>query len=249
MHTYGLPELDYFFSTEALNPAGDPAEDEAYTEKIFRLPDYCAFERVGVERLPGLKDPPLLQNGFLTMGVFNQPAKYSDQTLRLWAQVMQALPDARLIFCRNGLDTARILSRCTTAGVPVERVSFMPYYLEHYAYVDICLDALPFNAVTTAFDALIMGVPLLTMAGPGLVGRFGSYFNQRVGLSDWNAQTEEEFVALAVQKAAQPERLRELRYSGREMLFASPFYQHRAFVQNLEAAYRTMWEAAVQPKI
>lgn len=240
LQTYGFSEIDYFLSQAELSP---PEEKEAFIEGLYYLPEYCCFERLNfsAEEAP-VVETPILQKGYLTLGVFNQPSKYSEGTLKLWSRVLQAIPEARILFCRTPIDRESVLERCQQAGISPQRVDFEEYRIENYGLVDFCLDALPFNAVTTAFDAMIMGVPTLTLSGPGLPGRFGAYFNQRLNLSEWNASSPEDYVAKAVGFARQPQQLQHYRETGRQRLLESVFYDHAGFTRQLEAAYRDMWQ-------
>ncbi|MGV3526159.1 MAG: tetratricopeptide repeat protein [Candidatus Sericytochromatia bacterium] len=235
--TYALPEVDYVLTHPELVP---PEEAHFYLEKPFYLEQFCAY-LPGPANCAEIRGLPMLHKQHPTLGVFNHPGKCSHENLVLWGRILQALPTARLLFCRGNVNPKRIRERCAAAGIPVERVDFSPFEFQHYNEVDFCLDTDRFNAVTTAFDALLMGVPYLTLSSPGLPGRFGAYFNQRLGLADWIAQDADDYVAKAVAFAQQPERLREIRIQGRARLLNSPFFDHAAFVRQLEAGYVKMW--------
>jgi tetratricopeptide (TPR) repeat protein len=114
-------------------------------------------------------------------------------------------------------------------------------YLELYRRIDVCLDTLPYNGHTTSLDALWMGVPVVTRVGDTVVGRAGLSQLANLGLAELAAESDDDFVAVAAQLAADAPRLAELRRSLRGRFDASPLRNAERFARNLEAAYRRMW--------
>jgi protein O-GlcNAc transferase len=108
--------------------------------------------------------------------------------------------------------------------------------------IDILLDCFPHSGGTMLFDALWMGVPALTIASRPPVGRIGTSLMMNLGLPEWVAQTEEEYIQKAVAFAQDHSRLSELRSTMCQRMQDSPVMDGKGFAQGVEEAYREMWE-------
>jgi predicted O-linked N-acetylglucosamine transferase (SPINDLY family) len=106
--------------------------------------------------------------------------------------------------------------------------------------VDLLLDTFPFPGGTTTCEALVMGVPTVTLAGDRLIGRQGASLLTAAGLADWIAPTPEEFVRIAVARATDLPTLAQLRSNLRNVVLASPLFDAPRFARNLEAALAAM---------
>src|SRR5262249_25900979 len=116
-------------------------------------------------------------------------------------------------------------------------------YLARYRQIDVCLDTFPSNGHTTSLDALWMGVPVVTLVGPTIVGRAGLCQAMNLDLPELVAKTPDEYVTIAARLASDLPRLAALRASLRERLEASPLMDAPRFARDLEAAYRSMWRS------
>ena len=192
---------------------------------------------------------PLLRKGYLTLGSFNNPSKLNERVLELWAEVLNAIPASRLQIAAvaPGRAQQRILSILERAGVELERIQFtprLPYrdYLASITEVDIALDPFPYNGGTTSIDTLIMGVPVVTLAGDRSIARGGVSLLSNLGLTELIAATPQDYVDIVRQLADDPARLAALRSSLRDRVQASPLMDGERFTRNLEALYRQMWQ-------
>lgn len=245
--TTGLPAIGW----RVTDAACDPPEAEAfYTERLVRLPvPFCAY--APPEAAPPVSPPPAHETGRVTFGSLINPRKLNGDVIALWARVLEAVPDARLLVFRTSLkDEAlrRPYEEAFAAHVGADRVTFaweLPPggHLAVYARVDACLDTFPFCGHTTTCEALFMGVPTVTLAGKFFAGRMGASLLPAVGLDDLVAADAEGFVAAAARLAADPAALAELRRGLRDRLLASPLCDGAGFTRHLEAAYRDMWAA------
>ena len=195
----------------------------------------------------------MLQCGQVTFGCLNNPAKGSDEILALWSRVLALVPGSRLLL-RSGAGRAaedRVREIVTRHGVSAERLQFAGptatrfAYLELYHAVDIALDPFPYNGVTTTADALWMGVPVISLAGPTSVSRQGVRFLRNVGLDELLAETPEKYVRIAADLAGSHSRLAALRCSLREQMRCSPVMDAQSLTRNLEAAFRSMCQTAM----
>jgi protein O-GlcNAc transferase len=174
----------------------------------------------------------------------------------LWARLLGALPEARLHLKSFGLaaESARrsIRRQFADLGVGAERLELSgpaisrTAHLAKYQDIDIALDVYPYNGVATTCEALWMGVPVITLAGPTHVSRVGASILHSAGLSELAAGSEDEYLRKAVELARDVERLGTLRRSMRDRLKASPLLDARRFAENLEDAYHEMWDQWVR---
>ena len=174
--TTGLDTIDYRLTDAHMEPLD--ADDSWSSEQPVRLPDcWCCYEPVG--EYPLVNALPAIRNGYVTFASLNTPMKNNEATLRIWAEVLAAVPQSRLLLLgAEGSWQEFVRSIFTAAGVAGERVNFIkqrPWtdYLKLYHEIDICLDPLPYNGITTTCDAMWMGVPVVSLIGNTPAGRRG----------------------------------------------------------------------------
>jgi predicted O-linked N-acetylglucosamine transferase (SPINDLY family) len=242
--TTGLSSMDYRLTDPYLDPPG--RFDAYYAEQSIRLADtfWCydpLIDPVPVNALPAV------HNGYLTFGCLNNFWKVNDGVLALWAKVLQAVPQSRLLLLAP-MDHARdrVLARLDEAGIVAGRVEFVrkqprPEYLTLYHRIDLGLDPLPYNGHTTSLDAFWMGVPTLTLIGKTVVGRAGWSQLCNLGLQELAAATPQEFVTLAARLAGDLPRLQGLRGTLRRQMQGTPLMDSQRFARQVEQAYRQMW--------
>ena len=242
----GLSAIDYFLGDVYLD---DAETQKAFTEKLLVLPHtHFCYKEVGNTPPPADK-PPCMRNGYITFGSFNNFSKASDETLRLWAKILEKTPDSRLLLKLDLFDNpescAYVLSRMERMGIPRERVvqrGFTLEYLDEYADMDIALDTFPYPGGGTTCDAIFMGVPVVTMAGADHGSRFGKSLMMNLGLGELVAHTPDEYVDKAVGIAGDKELLCALRTNLRDMMRRSPLMDEEKYGADLAAAYARIWE-------
>ncbi|MHB8970183.1 MAG: tetratricopeptide repeat protein [Pirellulaceae bacterium] len=245
--TTGLTEMDYFLADPVLIPA---ELDGQFQEAIWRLPrTWIAYAPLAEAPAPAWRPA---EDGRIRVGSFNNLRKLSDFCLSLWARVLRALPEATLLLKdKMALDRAvqgRIVDTLAEQGVERERVTFLPrvpdwrQHMSLYDQLDIALDTIPFGSGTTGFDALWMGVPLITLAGQWMGGRMGASMLTGMGHPEWIAHTDEEYVAKVV-ALGRDEKLRaQLRSTQRQRMHASPLCDGRGMARALEDAFEAMYD-------
>lgn len=253
MNTTGLREVDYFLSDVHCQPAAEPTR--GFTEKVVRLPkSHLCYGPEAIRSMPEPgREAPCLQNGYVTFGCFNTFSKVSRQTLLLWRAVLEQVPTARLVLkaktCSIPAGQQYIRERLAALSIDAARVELRPYspdYLEQYRDIDVALDTLPYNGGLTTCEALYMGVPVVTLRGRSHGSRFGASLLENAGVAELIAESEMEYVKKAVQLATSPEILQQFHAGLRKELLRSPLMDGRRYMQDIEAAYRKMWQAAVQ---
>jgi predicted O-linked N-acetylglucosamine transferase (SPINDLY family) len=242
--TTGLAAMDYRLTDPYLDPPGE--HDDWYSETSIRLPDtFWCYDPLATGPLPG--PLPALRRGYVTFGALNNFCKVNGAVLDLWARVLDAVPDSRLVLLAPpGEHRTRVLDRMAAAGVEPGRVEFAPFrpradYLALYQGLDLGLDTFPYNGHTTSLDAFWMGVPVVTLVGGTVVGRAGWSQVCNLDLRELAAPSPAEFLRIAVALARDLPRLAQLRASLRGRMEASPLMDAPRFARNLEAAYRRMW--------
>jgi protein O-GlcNAc transferase len=245
--TTGLVAMDYILADRWVLPS---KEEKRFIESPWYLPDsyYCFTPpnvRVDVGTLPTLK------NGHITFGCFNNLAKVNDRVIACWARVLESTPDSRLFLKTKALGDVSVAAgyreRFARHGIEPERLhlegaSPRDEYLAAYNAVDIALDPFPFPGGTTSVEGLWMGVPVLTLEGDCFIGHQGETILNNVGLPEWIAADEDDYVAKATAFATDVQKLAVLRSDLRERLLASPLCDAPRFARNLENALRGMWQ-------
>lgn len=255
--TTGLTEMDYWIGDEIVLP---PSLDASHTEILWRLKRcWLAYQPPADCPDPVRSAPP--NDAPLTFGSFNNRQKISELTLDLWCRVLQAIPDARMIVKTAGLDEEvqrdRLAHAFANRGIPRERVQLRApapdrmSHLRQYHEIDVALDTTPFSGGTTTAESLWMGVPVLTLLGQSMPGRMSASFLSAVGLEDWIARDEADFVTRAREHAVRLHALpletrSQSRRALRSRVATSPLADASDLARHLEAAYRAMCHAPVQ---
>ncbi|MGD0464615.1 MAG: tetratricopeptide repeat protein [Tepidisphaeraceae bacterium] len=237
----GLQTIDYRLTDSCIDPPG--GDDAIYSEKSIRLPGcWCCYDP-----LSDAPQRPVEQSGPITFGSLNNPCKINPKTLHLWAQIMRQVHDSRLLVLSISENQRRQIRQLfSESGVAPARLEFVassprPQYLRHYDRIDIGLDPLPYNGITTTCDALWMGVPVVSLTGSTAAGRAGASVLIAAGLSEWVARTPQQFVELATELAQDIPRLKILRANLRRQITQSPLMDARKFTEQVEKVYREVW--------
>ncbi len=245
--TSGLLAMDYLIADPVLAPRGAV---ERFVERVIRVPNFIV--QPPISWTGAQNPPPAARRGYITFGSFNNPAKLNRQVLATWAEVLRRVPTARLYlkYRRHFGDVALRDRICRDLGRDVAaRVEFddsdqpMAEHLTHYENVDIALDPFPFTGSTTTFEALWMGVPVVTLVGDGMAGRWSASILTALKLPELIAATAEEYVRIAAELGTAPERLASLRGGLRRLVAASPLCDGRRAMRYFERACRAMWRA------
>jgi predicted O-linked N-acetylglucosamine transferase (SPINDLY family) len=165
-------------------------------------------------------DPPALAKGYVTFGVFNRGTKISEAALSLWARILHAVPRSRLLLKHYGFDHAalrgRLIEKFAAHGIAAERISFLgttsrDEHLAAFSAVDISLDPFPHNGGISTWGIAANGVPVVALLGQTIASGAAGAILLSVGMTDWVAQSAEEYLAIAVKFASAPEHLKALR--------------------------------------
>lgn len=246
--TTGLDAVDWRFTDAIADPPGDA--DRYCSERLLRLEQGFLCYRAP-ELAPAVSPAPSAGSGRITFGSFNNLAKITPELVTLWARLLARVPGSRMLVKAHGLASEGVQramrERFAAAGVPEDRVTLLEaeralrHHLERYAEMDIALDSFPYHGTTTTFEALWMGVPVVTIEGRAHVSRVGVSILRRLGLDELVARDAEDYIDKAAALAADPARLVQLRAGLRDRLRASPLMDAAVFARSIEGAYRAMW--------
>jgi protein O-GlcNAc transferase len=244
--TTGLPAVGY----RIVDAVTDPPGSEMYvSERLLRMERCFLCPRPNLA--PPVGPPPCTLGAPVTFGSFNSLVKIGIPVLRLWAEVLTAVEGSRLLIKNQSLGSAAARARVQGIlegfGVPAVRVDLRgetPGEDEHmrvYDGVDIALDSFPYNGTTTTFDALWMGVPVVTLLGGSHVARVTASMLTSAGYAMDIAHTPEQYAARCIALAADPAGLAARRLVQREQVRTSALCDGAAFVRELEGRYREAW--------
>jgi predicted O-linked N-acetylglucosamine transferase (SPINDLY family) len=249
-NTTGISAIDFRLTDGYADPPG--MADRLHMERLVRLPRSFLCYTPASSDLE-IEPAPSRESEKRTFASFNNFQKISPTCVRLWARILDAVPDAKLLLKSAGLGDAGLSRRVKqsfeqhrVAAPRVETAAWTadrPDHLAAYAQVDVALDTFPYHGTTTTFDALCMGVPVVTLAGERHASRVGVSILSNLGLADLLvARSEDEYVAKAAALIRQPALLAELRTTLRARLLGSPACDADSFTRDLERAYTDMRE-------
>jgi predicted O-linked N-acetylglucosamine transferase (SPINDLY family) len=246
--TTGLAAIDWRITDAIADP---PGAEAFYTEKLLRLPDGFLCYDPTLPAIPAVAPAPALAGWGITFGSFNNPLKMSDETIRVWAAILNAVPQSRLFLKAHALIDPglrqRLVDRFAAHGIGVHQLemrAFAPDFASHFAAygeVDIALDPFPYNGTTTSCEAMWMGVPLVALIGDRHTGRVGFDLLSRIGLPELAAADTDAYIATAVALAGDLPRLTHLRGALRDRMRASPLCDAAGFARAFERGLRQIW--------
>ncbi len=245
----GLREVDYFLSDGYCSPPDRPPTE--FSERLARVQGcHLCYDPTILRPLPEPgREPPAQRNGYVTFGSFNNFAKASRETLVLWRSVLEAAPRSRLVIKGKIASVPdgeeEVMARLSDVGVDLSRVDLRPYspdYLEQYRDIDIALDTTPFTGGLTTCEALVMGVPVISLRGGTHAARIGTSILENAGLPELVASNGVEYVKKAARIAGSMPILVKFHGGLREVVKGSRLMDAKGYMRNMETLYRSLWE-------
>ena len=254
-NTTALKECDY----RIVDSITDPPENEHHcTERLLRLdPHFLCYTPLRDDRSAQINQiPPCERIGRVTFASFNALMKIVDGTIDVWSRILLAVPGSRLLLkSKHTGARKRIGDAFVARGVEPSRVELLPPvdstadHMALYNDVDIALDPFPYNGTTTTYESLVMGVPVVALAGDRHASRVSMSILHAVGVPELVATGTDAYVQLAATLASDVARLRHWRATLREQLIRSPACDQAEFATRLARALHHSWnqQAAVSP--
>ena len=245
--TTALDCIDYVIADRCVIPDDDR---QFYTEKVVHLPDsYFGNDntRVIAGHMPTRLEAGLPESGFVFC-CFNNHYKITPEIFAGWMRLLASVEGSALWLLEPNATAQRNLRQAAKEhGVSPDRIVFAgrvspAEHLARHRLADLVLDTLPYNAHTTACDALWAGVPVLTRMGDAFPGRVAASVLNAAGLPELITSSESEYEALALRLAREPETLAGLRRKIAAQRDRCPLFDTDRFRRHIEAAYTTMYE-------
>jgi predicted O-linked N-acetylglucosamine transferase (SPINDLY family) len=245
--TMGAAYMDYVIADAVVIP---PGEERHYSEHVVRLPD--GYLPLGDGRAPDADVVTRRQAGLPAAGfvfcAFNSATKFTPEVFQLWLRLLQQVPGS-VLWLRTGSAEARanVAGEARRAGIDPGRLVFagalesIEAHLARHRLADLFLDTTPYNAHSTACDALRAGLPLLTLRGGSFAGRVGASLLEALRLPELIASSLKDYESKALEFARQPVYLGTLRRRLMHLRSTSPLFDPGHYARHLEAAYQFMW--------
>lgn len=241
----GLDAMDYYLADAYLLPKNQ--FEMQFSEKLVQLPVNATFSPSPLS--PEVNHLPAFKNGYLTFACFNRPNKITLNAVRLWCQVLNALPHAKMLLGSMPSDGSYevLMTWFVQHGVGKERLILHPKrdmqtYLALYHQVDVCLDTFPSNGVTTTCHAAYMGVPTLCLGGDRLASRGAQALMAHLGLNQFVADSHDAYIQQACHLANHVEALAQIRQNLRGQFEQSNLAKPEVLALGLQQVFRQMWK-------
>lgn len=235
-------DIDGFLSDVYCSPQ---ETHPAFKEKLLKLPNthFCYSQ---FEKFPAINEQMAWErNGYVTFGCFNNFSKVTDEMLLAWQKILCRCPGSRLLLKHKLFDSEEgrqcAITRMQRLALPVERVELRGFsvgYLQEYNDVDIALDTYPYTGGLTTLEALLMGVPVVTLYGNRHGTRFGLSFLSNAGVAELAADSREGYVQLACALADDKDLLISLHRNLRSMVQKSPLLDGAGYCRDVERLYK-----------
>lgn len=245
--TIGSTYVDYLIADKVVIPK---ESRQYYTEKIVYLP-HCYQANDSTRQIDGRefskKELGLPEKGFVFC-CFNNNYKILPQMFDIWMRLLHSVPGSVLWLIEDNQDATHHLQQEAQArGVDAERIIFakrvpLSEHLGRHQCADLFLDTLPYNAHTTASDALWAGLPVLTCIGTSFAGRVASSMLSTLDLPELIATSIAEYESLAYGLASSPEKLQQIKTKLTKNRFNSPLFNADLMARELESAYLAMYK-------
>jgi protein O-GlcNAc transferase len=245
--TMGATFMDYIIADHIVIPEENRVH---YSENVAYLP--YAYQpndskRRASEKTPSRKEAGLPEHGFV-FACLNNPSKIRPHMFDVWMRLLGAIDGSVLWLLDGGANTTLNLRReARLRGVDPERLIIAPKmapsnHLARQRMADLFLDTLPYNAHTTASEALWVGLPVVTYMGKTFSGRVAASVLQAVGLPELVTHSLDDYEQLTLALARDPERLAAIKTKLAQNRETAPLFNTALFTRHLEAAYTTMWQ-------
>ena len=248
VNTTGIKEMDYILIDPYLIKN---EEENLYSETVIRMPNIWNCH-MGIQEKITSNEPPFLKNGYLTFGCFNNSTKISNKCIDTWSEILNRIDDCKLIIKASSKDSEiaqkKILDKFKKKNVDEKKIIFEQHkkekldHLKMYHNIDVSLDTFPYPGVTTSFESIWMGVPVLTKRGNNFVSRCGESINLNLGLNSFLADNDEDYINKAVAISENRNEITKIRSSLRKKSLKSPLFDTEGFGRNFSNLMKKIWK-------
>ena len=242
-NTSGLSQMDYLIADPNLIKKN---EVKFYSEKILFLPNIWNCHS-GFSILRKENPAPLIKNKHITFGSFNNTNKISDEVVSVWSNILKSTNNSRLIIKSSHVYSDEILkekfekNKVLNQIIFLDRKSSFKEHIDEYKKIDLALDTFPYNGVTTSFEAIWMGVPILTLKGFNPNSRAGESINKNLNMNYLIADNKDEYLLKAIELSKNFEKVIEIRKNIFDKALKSNLFNDKKFskefYESLEKIY------------
>ena len=243
-NTVGIKEMDFIFVDKNLIPSN---EKHLYSEKIVYLSDIWNAHS-GFKQVRKKYSPPFIKKKYITFGSFNNFSKISDKNIEVWSNILKKNKGSKLIL-KSGSprDTETLFEKFKKYDVPdsIEfrtKIKSFEEHLDLYQEIDLSLDTFPYNGVTTSFESLWMGVPVLTMKGFNFNSRCGESININLGMQKLVAKNSFDYTDKASYYATNTDKLIDLRNEVYKKLLNTSLFDSKKFSINFYKSIQKIYK-------
>jgi protein O-GlcNAc transferase len=244
--TMGAEFIDYIIADDFIIPKN---LQQYYSEKVVYLPEcFQANDNQRVIGTPKTRSAYGLPDSGFIFCSFHISYKINPAMFDVWMRILQAVPNSIIwLLAAEDIVENNLRREAEMRGIDASRLYFAPRvayedYLARYQVADLFLDTLPFNAGTTASDALWAGLPILTCADEAFASRYAGSLLRAVGLEELITTSLNDYEQLAIKLATTPSLLSEIREKLTRNRTTYPLFNTQRFTRHLEVAYTAMWE-------
>ena len=242
----GASYYDYLIADKTIIPI---EKQKFYKEKIIYLPHFQANDSTESYQADSFsrKDFGLPENAFVFC-CFNNTYKITPEIFDIWAKILKRVNNSILmIFASNDLAEKNLKMEINSRGINQNRLIFgyqlpRPEYLARFKLVDLFLDTNPYNAGTTASDAIRVGLPVLTYIGDSFASRMCASILNAENLTELVTKSQKEYECLAIELGNNPSKLLKIRDNLKSNISKTPLYNTKLFIRNLESAYKLIYD-------
>ena len=233
-NTSGIDQMDYLIADKK---SIYKDEEHFYSEKILYLDDIWNCHS-GFPYKREFNEAPISHKKYVTFGSFNNFRKINDDVINIWSSILKKVSNAKLVLKPS--DTAsfsKISEKFYRNGV-LDSIIFLSHkksfeeHLNDYKKIDIALDTFPYNGVTTSFEAIWMGVPVLTMKGNNFNSRGGESINKNLDLDELICRSDNDYIKKAVSISENINKIISLRKIIFDNALKSPLFDKKKFSKN-----------------
>ena len=229
-NTSGLDNMDYLIADRNLIYE---EEENNYSEKIIYLPNiWNCHSGLNFERSES--DSPCLKEKNITFGSFNNFNKINERVIYVWSQILQKVKNSKLILKSSlKMNRSYLKKEFNKYGV-IDSIIFLEKrklesHYNLYKQIDIALDTFPYNGVTTTFEAISMGVPVITMKGYNFNSRCGESIIKNLGMDSLVANDEEDYISKTINMTVDKNKLSETRKTIFNTSYQTPLFDTKKF--------------------
>ena len=230
-NTTGITEMDYIIADRNLIFKD---EKELYSEKILYMDNiWNCHAGLSIPRLQN--SAPIIKNKFITFGSFNNYNKINDNVIDVWSKILKKIKNSKLVLKSSNASFRSAMKAKFKKKNILNSVEFLSYqgsfedHLNEYKKIDIALDTFPYNGVTTSFEAIWMGVPVLTLKGFNYNSRSGESINKNLEVQELIAEDESDYIIKAINFEKNIDSLEEVRKKVFNNALNSPLFDKEKF--------------------